>query len=95
MAEAGASSRERELAARLAEDAQLAGRVGATSHRHLFRRIDAPELTAQLQQRTEYPSEALQRVGGGYLCEGCDTLGSVVYSGAQHPVHYLSNPGAL
>jgi hypothetical protein len=81
MAEEGPGIGERELA--------------ATAHRHLFRRIEAPELTPLLQERTEYQPAALQHVEGGYLCEGCDTLGSVVYSGAQHPVHYLSNAGAL
>jgi hypothetical protein len=95
MAEQGAGIRQQELEARLAEDARLADRLGAMSHRHLFRRIEAPELTAQLQAHTEYPGEALDRVGSGYLCEGCGTLGSLVYSGAQHPVHYLSNAGAL
>ncbi len=67
----------------------------ATAHRHLFRRIEAPEFTAHLRARTEYQVEALQRVDAGYLCEGCGTLGSVVYRGAQHPVHYLSDRAAL
>jgi hypothetical protein len=95
MSKEGTSIREMELAARLAEDPGLAARVSSMTHRHMFRLIEAPEFTSLLQQRTEYQPAALERVSGGYFCEGCGSLGSLVYRGAQHPVHYLSSGSAL
>ena len=95
MPEEGTSIRDRELEARLAENPGLAARVGAMTHRHVFRLIEAPEFTSLLQERTEYQPAALQQVSGGYFCEGCGSLGSMVYRGAQHPVHYLSSGSPL
>ena len=94
MTDEGGGVGEREPAARLAGDTRLAGRPEAMAHRHLLRRIEVPELTTLLQQRSEYRPAALQRVDAGYLCEGCGTLGSIVYGGAEHPVHYLREPAA-